>query len=327
MDFIRCLHPGWNPLVHPAAVSLFGQGALTFHIQALFRTPPGWDLMITGPPNRPREGIMPLSGVVEADWSPYTFTMNWKFTRRNHWVRFKQGEPVCFIHPVLRGALEQMNPIVVDLEDNPALHHEFEACSRPHDQFQAEVGRATKPSEWWQKRCYGGVSMSDERPAPDRRSLLRVEPFAAGVPGASAESAGKAPALALGKAGLAALVAAARRGASTVELAALLGEAGVPNALRGPAPPTLQLPSAGRGNTWELPTLIAGTRLREGWRLRPSLGGLLQGRRGTRTAIFDPPRREACAAALVHEGFGQLITRLLPHGWRDGWKAGRTYGQ
>src|SRR5579875_3619304 len=33
-------------------VSLFGQGVLTFHIQALFRTPPGWDLWITGSPNR-----------------------------------------------------------------------------------------------------------------------------------------------------------------------------------------------------------------------------------------------------------------------------------
>ena len=216
---------------HKMAVSLFGQGTLTFHIQALFRTPPGWDLMITGSPNRPKEGMMPLSGVVETDWSPYTFTMNWKFTRRNHWVRFRRGEPVCFIYPVLRGVLEQMNPIVVDLEDNPALHHEFKAWSRSRDQFQAEVGRATKPSERWQKRYYRGVLMSDERPAPDHRSRLRVKPFAMGMPGESAGEAGEAPALALDEAGLAALVAAARRGAPAVEIAAMLEEAGVSNSV------------------------------------------------------------------------------------------------
>ncbi len=170
---------------------------------------------------------MPLSGVVETDWSPYTFTMNWKFTRRNHWVRFRQGEPVCFIYPVLRGALEQMNPIVVDLEDNPALHQEFKAWSRSRDQFQAEVGQATKPSERWQKRYYRGVSMSDERPVPDHRSRLRVKPFAAGVPAASAEAAGEPSKLSLDEAGLAALIAAARRGAPPAELAAMLGEAGV----------------------------------------------------------------------------------------------------
>ena len=225
---------------HNKAVSLFGQGTITFHIQALFRTPPGWDLMITGSPNRPKEGVMPLSGVVETDWSPYTFTMNWKFTRRNHWVRFRQGEPICFIYPVVRGALEQMNPIVVDLEDNPALHQEFKAWSRSRDQFQAEVGRATRPSERWQKRYYRGVSMSDERPVPDHRSRLRLRPFAAGMPevsqlpdAASAGAAGEPSRVSLDEAGLATLLAAARRGAPPAELAALLGEAGVADGVAG----------------------------------------------------------------------------------------------
>ena len=225
---------------HNKAVSLFGQGTITFHVQALFRTPPGWDLMITGSPNRPKEGMMPLSGVVETDWSPYTFTMNWKFTRRNHWVRFRRGEPICFIYPVPRGALEQMNPIVVDLEDNPALHHEFKAWSRSRDQFQAEVGRATKPSERWQKRYYRGVSMSDERPVPDHRSRLRLRPFAAGMPEAAPSSKASSPGAAeepskvtLDEAGLAALLAAARRGAPPAELAAMLGEAGVAGGIAG----------------------------------------------------------------------------------------------
>jgi hypothetical protein len=81
-------------------VSLFGQGTVTFHVQGLFRTPPGWNLWVGGSPNRAKDGIAPLTGVIETDWSPYTFTMNWRFTRRNHWVRFAAGEPICFLFPV-----------------------------------------------------------------------------------------------------------------------------------------------------------------------------------------------------------------------------------
>ena len=50
------------------ASSHFGFGVLTFHVNALFRTEPGDDLMVTGPLNEPKDGIQPLTGVVETDW-------------------------------------------------------------------------------------------------------------------------------------------------------------------------------------------------------------------------------------------------------------------
>jgi uncharacterized protein DUF6065 len=63
------------------AVSHFGHGILTFHLPCLFRTEPGAELMVQGPINRPKDGIAALSGIIETDWSPYSFTMNWIFTR------------------------------------------------------------------------------------------------------------------------------------------------------------------------------------------------------------------------------------------------------
>ena len=54
----------------PPPLSLFGQATLTFDTRGLFRTPPGWNLWVTGPPNEAKDGIAPLSGVVETDWSP-----------------------------------------------------------------------------------------------------------------------------------------------------------------------------------------------------------------------------------------------------------------
>ena len=207
---------------HDAPVSLFGQGTITFHIQALFRTPPGWDLWISGSPNHPKEGLMPLSGVVETDWSPYTFTMNWRFTRRGHWVRFKRGEPICFIFPVQRGALERMEPKFVALGDNPELAADFHAWSQSRNQFQADVATDPHrpPADKWQKRYYRGVSMRNERPAPGHRARLRLKPFVNGVPDEAQTE------VAFTYKQIAALLDAARSGAADV--AAALHKAGVP---------------------------------------------------------------------------------------------------
>ncbi len=73
----------------------FGEGVLTFTLGHLFQTPPGINLWVGGPPNWPKDGIIALQGVVETDWCPATFTMNWLFTRPNHPIHFEAGEPYC----------------------------------------------------------------------------------------------------------------------------------------------------------------------------------------------------------------------------------------
>ena len=78
------------------AKSHFSHGVLTFHPGYLFRTPRGWSMWVMGPPNHIKDGIQPLVGLVETDWLPFPFTMNWHFTRPGR-VRFAKGEPFCFI--------------------------------------------------------------------------------------------------------------------------------------------------------------------------------------------------------------------------------------
>ena len=51
------------------ASSHFGAGVLTFRIPFLFQTPEGWNLMVRGPANNPKDGIVALDGVVETDWT------------------------------------------------------------------------------------------------------------------------------------------------------------------------------------------------------------------------------------------------------------------
>src|SRR5690606_28445603 len=97
------------------AQSNFSDGILTFNAGYIFRTDPGWHLMVTGPMNHPKDGIVPLSGVVETDWLPFPFTMNWRFTRPGT-VRFEKDEPFCRVIPVAAQALETTQPEIHSLE-------------------------------------------------------------------------------------------------------------------------------------------------------------------------------------------------------------------
>ena len=111
----------------------FGYGILTFSPRAMFRTESGHNLWITGPPNSFKDGIQALSAVIEADWMPYTFSMNWKITRPHHRIRFEKGEPYCFLFPVQRGMAESVTPALRDLEDEPEGKHQLDYAGRMRD--------------------------------------------------------------------------------------------------------------------------------------------------------------------------------------------------
>lgn len=160
-------------------VSLFGLGTLTFHVEGLFRTPPGWNLWIGGPPNAGKDGIAPLTGVIETDWSPYSFTMNWRFTRPGQWVRFEADEPIAFLFPVERDLIERVRPAIRPIDEAPALGDAFAAWSRSRDAFHAEVAAhpPRAPADSWQKLYYRGLMPNGAEGAADHRARLRVPPF------------------------------------------------------------------------------------------------------------------------------------------------------
>lgn len=164
-------------------ISLFGSGVLTFHTNALFRTPPGWNMWVGGSPNHAKDGIAALTGVVETDWSPYSFTMNWKFTRPHHPIRFAAGEPFCFVFPLQRAALDMVQPRFEDLAREPELQAHFRAWNASRNEFLAEMrkpeSRDRPPAQTWQKRYYRGDDMTDQPVITDHMARLRLPPFAA----------------------------------------------------------------------------------------------------------------------------------------------------
>ena len=138
---------------HAAALSHFGHGILTFNMPWLIRTPEGWNLHVRGPPNWFKEGIQPCEGIVETDWAAETFTMNWKFTTKDTWVTFQEGDPIALLVPVRRGDLELFRPEIKPIESNAEMLKEYQAWSMSRNKFLAELKRpgSDAQKQGWQK--------------------------------------------------------------------------------------------------------------------------------------------------------------------------------
>jgi hypothetical protein len=140
------------------ASSHFGEGVLTFQIPFIFQTPDGWNLMVRGPTNNPKDGIVPLDGIVETDWTQATFTMNWRFTRAGT-VEFTLGEPICLFFPIERGTLEKFRGELRALESNPEFEKKYWEWSASRDRFLLGLEKE-KPhivAQGWQKEYFQGA--------------------------------------------------------------------------------------------------------------------------------------------------------------------------
>ena len=159
----RCTDPRIRALV----TSHFGHGVVTFHTGWLFKTSPGWAIWARGAPNWVKEGIVPLDGLVETDWLPFPFTMNWKFTRPGV-VRFEAGEPFCFITLAPHGLIDEVQPRIATLDQDPKLKAAYEAWTASRADFgqrlHAKVDSAV--AERWQRTyVQGRGGVEDGAPA------------------------------------------------------------------------------------------------------------------------------------------------------------------
>jgi len=136
----------------PIVESVFGHGTITFHPGYLFRTSPGWALVARGAPNTVKDGIVALEGLVETDWLPFTFTMNWRFTRPGA-VHFKKGECFCFISLVPHALLDRITPSIRDLSDDPSLKAAYDGWRERRSDFHARIARRDEAAvkQGWQR--------------------------------------------------------------------------------------------------------------------------------------------------------------------------------
>jgi len=157
--------------------SHFGSGVITFQMPYLFRTPPGINLWVKGPANLPKDGACALEGIVEADWSAATFTMNWQLTRPGLIVEFKRGEPICMIVPVVRGLAEGLEPQQAPIGANPELEAEYRTWRERRTEFLRVLPtQAASSKTGWEKDYFQGRSPSGDY-FEGHQTQIRIKEF------------------------------------------------------------------------------------------------------------------------------------------------------
>jgi len=159
--------------------SHFGAGVVTFKTGYLFRTSPGFNLWVGGPVNQPKDAIAPLIGIVETDWMPSTFTMNWRMTRPGETIKFRKGEPFCSIFPLARGVVASIEPEIRDARDDADLFAAYAIWSDSRSQFNEdlEIEGSEAREHGWQKHYFRGKMPDGSAAPPSHETKIRPKPF------------------------------------------------------------------------------------------------------------------------------------------------------
>lgn len=157
------------------ALSHFGSGIVTWRLPYLFRTSPGWNLVVRGAPNNPKRGAQPLDAVVETDWTTSPFTVNWQLLAVDEDVVVSAGEPLCMVFPQRRGELERVEPEVRDLREDPDLAEAVDAWSRSRAGFLQDlpVAGTEAHARGWQRDYFQGRDGEARRQEHQTRLRLR----------------------------------------------------------------------------------------------------------------------------------------------------------
>jgi hypothetical protein len=162
-------------------LSHFGNGILTWKLPLLFRTPPGYNLLVRGPANYPKDAVCPLEGIVETDWASASFSMSWKLTRKLMPVRFEVDEPICMIVPQRRAELEEFVPELRLIESDEDLQrqHEFFLRSRDAAKQIEQIARVAAGEQVeWQGDYTRGRHTDGTAGAPDHQTRRHLRSFA-----------------------------------------------------------------------------------------------------------------------------------------------------
>lgn len=180
-DAITLSSPFSKANIADLAISHFRQGIVTFHLGYMFRTPPGWGMWAMGPPNLPKDGIAPLTGLIETDWLPFPFTMNWKMTRPGR-VTFKKGEPFCFITLQQHHRLESVQPERKALNENSALLADYQAWQTSREDFLARLNLRQPEAlqEGWQRNYMQGTKATGDAGSSSHVTKRRLKPLTEG---------------------------------------------------------------------------------------------------------------------------------------------------
>jgi hypothetical protein len=166
--------PGGAPVDHFCR-SNFSRGIITFHLDYVIETEADWGILASGPFNDPKDGATPLTGIIESDWLPYPFTMNWQLTKPGI-TRFEQGEPFCHIMPIPLRVLPETELHIYRLSDDRELQARHDQFRNARNEFMARINAGDQEAikEAWQRHYFVGRH-PDGALAPEHLNKLRLK--------------------------------------------------------------------------------------------------------------------------------------------------------
>jgi len=128
-----------------------------------------------GPINRPKVNLYPLTGVIETNWLPFTFTMNWQLLAPGKYI-FEKDEPICTVMPLPHNYLPEVEPEIYAIGDDEVLEYEHEIFRRERAGFLERLS-AREPAavkQAWQRHYFVGRFPSGAK-VEDHVNKLRLK--------------------------------------------------------------------------------------------------------------------------------------------------------
>ena len=140
--------------------SQFGYGIITWNTPFLFRTQPVESrLLVTGPANYFKDGVQPLTAVIESDWMNMSFTMNWKITAPGATIRFDRGEPLFQVIPLASNLctdLEKASVRYMRLAEDAEVSRAYFKWQEGRNKFHQQKQSGEVKADDWQKDYFRG---------------------------------------------------------------------------------------------------------------------------------------------------------------------------
>jgi hypothetical protein len=159
--------------------SHFGHGILTFDVGYVFRTEPNVNLWVTGAVNRPKDGISPLSGLIEAEWISLQLHHELAIHPAGGGA-FRRDEPFCFFFPVGRGGVDACEPELRGLYDDAELAALYTSWRERRAGFPADLavpGSEAQEAKW-QRSYFRGLRPDGGEGVANHQTRVRPKPFA-----------------------------------------------------------------------------------------------------------------------------------------------------
>jgi hypothetical protein len=141
----------------------FGHGIITLPPDFIVKTPKNISIYVRGLTNTGYENIYPLDGLVETDWLPFTFTMNYKFIKPGS-ITFKKGDPLFMFFPIDRTFIESFSVQQKSLYNNKELYENYQKYGKSR---QEHIDNKTQKAQ----KFYVGSSIVEDKVSVENHKI------------------------------------------------------------------------------------------------------------------------------------------------------------